>query len=74
MKVKQQPVIGAWYVNSNCQFLRVWAMVLDHGRPSRVVLSYLSGARQSVTLEAWHELDLRRYPQKKQKQGVPSMA
>lgn len=74
MKVKQQPVIGAWYVNSNCQFLRVWAMVLDHGKPNRVVLSYLSGTRQSVSLADWHTLDLRRYPQKKQKQGVPSMA
>ena len=74
MKVKQQPVVGAWYVNSNCQFLRVWAMVFDHGKPKKVVLSSLRGARQTVRVSDWHELDLRRYPQRKQKQDATSMA
>ena len=73
MKVKQQPVVGAWYVNSNCQVLRVWAMVFDHGKPRKVVLSYLSGVRQTVSVADWYKLDLRRYPQRKQKQEITSM-
>ena len=72
MKGKQQPIVGAWYVNANCQFLRVWAMVFNHGKPQQVVLSYLNGHRQFVDVSEWYELDLKRYPQRKQKHETTS--
>lgn len=72
MRVKQQPVIGAWYVNTNCQFLRVWGVVFNQGTAGQVVLSYLNGSRQFINMDEWHAQDLRRYPQRKTKQENPS--
>ena len=58
MAVNQEPIIGAWYINLNSQFLRAWAVVYDHGQPSEVVIHYLNGMRFTVSLQAWYKLDL----------------
>ena len=63
----QQPVAGAWYVDSNCQFLRVWALVYIQGQIQKVVLSYLNGQQEIIDLDQWCSLDLVSYPQKKQR-------
>ena len=72
MRVQQQPIIGAWYVNANCQFLRVWGVVFNQGKAGQVVLSYLNGNRQFVDMSEWYAQDLRRYPQRKTKQTEPT--
>lgn len=62
----ESPIIGAWYVNPSCQFVKVWAIVYVYGRPKKVVLSYLSGIQEVVSLNGWYDLELERYPQRKQ--------
>ncbi len=72
MAEQKQPIVGAWYVNANCQFLRVWGIVFNEGKAGQVVLSYLNGSRQFINMSEWYEQDLRRYPQRKTKQESPS--
>jgi hypothetical protein len=57
-----KPIIGAWYLNLRCQFLKVWGMVYNNGEPDKIVLHYLNGMRFIIELEDWRQLDLLRYP------------
>ncbi len=64
MALDHEPVIGAWYVNLSRQFLKVWGMVYNNGKPQQIVLRYLNGLRLIIELTDWYALDLRRYTEK----------
>ena len=65
------PIIGAWYINQNSQYLKVWGVVYKNGNPDRIVLHYLNGTRLIIEREDWYPLGLLRYPEKnKQRSGA----
>ncbi|HFQ13711.1 MAG TPA: hypothetical protein ENK40_02830 [Gammaproteobacteria bacterium] len=57
---KQQPVVGAWYVNRTGKLMKVKLMAWQHQRPVSVLIEYLDGKRQVVDMQAWYMLELSR--------------
>ena len=66
MAIKQEPVISAWFINLNGQFMKVWGVVYNHGFADKVIIQYLNGMRFVVDLPTWFKLDLERQPNKEQ--------
>ena len=58
MAKQQKPVVGSWYINLTGQLIKVWAISLDGGRISKVVIEYLSGSRRVIDIDKWNLLDL----------------
>jgi hypothetical protein len=58
----QTAEIGAWYINLDGQFLRVWGVAYERGGVSQVVVQQLSGKRSVLDLIEWQLMDLVRYP------------
>ncbi len=63
MAINHRPETGAWYINMNNQFLRIWAVIYEQGEAKRVVLHYLNGSRKNISLKEWSQLELIRYPE-----------
>ncbi len=68
MAINHTPETGAWYINMNNQFLRIWGVIYEHGVAEKLVLHYLNGSRSIVTLCQWAEMDLIRYPEESTQQ------
>ncbi len=60
MFTKQQPVVGAWYVNRTGKLMKVKLMAWRHLDPVSVLIEYLDGKRQVVDMDAWYSLELSR--------------
>ncbi len=60
MFTKQQPVVGAWYVNRTGKLMKVKLMAWRHLEPVSVLIEYLDGKRQVVDMDAWYSLELSR--------------
>lgn len=58
MAVKQQPVVGNWYMNMAGQLMKVWALGYAAGKPHRVVIEYLNGKRRIISMDDWRSLNL----------------
>ena len=61
MAIRQNPVVGNWYVNLTGQLLKICAVSYDSGKISKVVIEFLSGKKLILELEKWHLLDLETY-------------
>jgi len=60
MFTKQQPVVGAWYVNRTGKLMKVKLMAWTKQQPVSVLIEYLDGNRQVVEMDAWYSLELSR--------------
>ncbi|NOZ38139.1 MAG: hypothetical protein GXP11_08775 [Gammaproteobacteria bacterium] len=60
MFIKQQPVVGAWYVNRGGKLMKVKLMVWHHEEAVSVMIEYLDGNRQVLDVDAWYSLELSR--------------
>ena len=60
MFTKQQPVVGAWYVNRTGKLMKVKLMAWTQQQPVSVLIEYLDGNRQVVEMDAWYSLELSR--------------
>lgn len=61
MSIKQNPMVGNWYVNLTGQLLKVSAVGYDMGKLTKVVVEFLSGKRLILDLDKWYLLDLETY-------------
>ena len=61
--------VGTWYINLNNQFLRVWGVIYNQGIAEKVVLHYLNGNKKIITMEAWQNMELIRYPEQRSQQS-----
>jgi hypothetical protein len=72
LAANQNPVIGAWYVDCDGRFLRVWGSVYQNEELHQVVIQQLNGKRKAIDIGRWRCLDLVRYPAVAQRNsGVP---
>ncbi len=60
MFIKQQPVVGAWYVNRNGKLMKVKLMVWHREEAVSVMIEYLDGNRQVLDVNTWYSLELSR--------------
>lgn len=60
MFTKQEPLVGAWYVNRTGKLMKVKLMAYHHETPESIMIEYLDGKRHVVSMEAWNCLELSR--------------
>ena len=60
MFTKQQPVVGAWYVNRTGKLMKVKLMAWQRQQAVSVLIEHLDGKRQVVEMNAWYSLELSR--------------
>ncbi len=60
MFIKQQPVVGAWYVNRNGKLMKVKLMVWHREEAVSVMIEYLDGNHQVLDVNTWYSLELSR--------------
>lgn len=58
MPVMQKPIVGTWYVNQTGMMFKVRMLGFSGSRPASVVIEYLEGVTQVITLGDWHTLDV----------------
>ena len=62
MATHQAAEIGAWYINLDGQFLRVWGVAYERETLIQVIVQQLNGRRCILDLIEWQLMDLVRYP------------
>lgn len=58
MPVMQRPIVGTWYVNQTGMMLKVRMLGFAGKQVSSVVIEYLEGNTQVVTLHDWQSMEL----------------
>ena len=58
MQVRNEPTIGAWYVNATGKLMKVKMMIYRQGKPTGVMIEYLDGVRNVVGMGEWTCLEL----------------
>ena len=61
MSVMQPPIVGTWYINAIGKAFKVRLLSYSGNSPSGVVVEYIEGSTQLVSLYDWLLLDLRVY-------------
>lgn len=61
MQLRNEPTIGAWYVNATGKLMKVKMMVYQQGKPSAVMIEYLDGSRQVIGIGEWTCLELNKH-------------
>ncbi|MFP3873866.1 MAG: hypothetical protein ACLFQT_03540 [Thiohalophilus sp.] len=60
MAIAEDPVVGNWYTNRNGELLRLRLAVYRHEYLSALLLEYLDGHREIISLGDWYALELHR--------------
>jgi hypothetical protein len=56
----QDPEVGSWYVNRNGKLVKVRLAVYRHEYLSALLLEYLDGQHQIISINDWYCLELHR--------------
>lgn len=54
----QQPLPGYWYINRTGKLMKVKMVMLGHEGIESILLEYIEGATQTISIEDWQCLDL----------------
>jgi len=63
MPMMQMPIIGAWYVNPTGMMFKVRMLGYSLTGPTDVVIEYVEGTTQVVSIQDWRSLDIYVYRQ-----------
>ena len=58
MSMMQRPIVGAWYVNSTGMMFKVRMLGYSLTEPTDVVIEYVEGTTQVVSIQDWQSLDI----------------
>ena len=58
MSMMQSPVVGTWYVNPTGMMFKVRMLGYTRSRPTDVVIEYVEGTTQVVSIQDWQSLDI----------------
>lgn len=58
MSLMQKPIVGTWYVNPTGMMLKVRMIGIAGKRLSDVVIEYVEGNTQVITIDDWQMLDV----------------
>lgn len=56
----REPVVGDWYVDHSGMLVKVRLAVYRHEYLSTLLLEYLDGQRQIISIDEWYCLELHR--------------
>jgi hypothetical protein len=58
MSMMQRPIVGTWYVNPTGMMFRVRLLGYSLTGPTDVVIEYVEGTTQVVSIQDWQSLDI----------------
>lgn len=59
MSMMQRPIVGAWYVNPTGMVFKVRMLGYSLTEPTDVVIEYVEGTTQVVSIQDWLSLDIK---------------
>lgn len=60
MSVSEEPVVGSWYADRSGELLRVRLALYRYEHLTALLLEYMEGGRQIVSIDEWYGMDLHR--------------
>lgn len=60
MSLTEEPVVGNWYTNQGGELLRLRLAVYRHEYLSALLLEYLDGRREIISIGSWYSMELHR--------------
>lgn len=54
----QDPIVGAWFVNSTGQLIKVKLLMFSEQNLQRVLIQYLDGTTKLINEDDWFNLEL----------------
>ncbi len=61
MSVRITPTANTWYVNPTGKLIKVRMLCYEAGELNAVLIEYLEGNSQCLSLEDWNKLDLNKH-------------
>jgi hypothetical protein len=58
MSMMQRPIVGTWYVNPTGMMFKVRMLGYSLTGPTNVVIEYVEGTTQVVSIQDWQSLDV----------------